>query len=80
MSLNRTRSDGKERHQHDPFSAMLPSHDLPVVHRRKEYVQSICTSGDMYDVAKDGGALLNHGWIVPVNHDWAGGALGRKRL
>lgn len=63
MSLNQKRSDTKGRHQHDPFSATLAHNDFPVVHRRKKYIQGICTGGDMYEIAKDGGALLNHGWI-----------------
>ena len=68
MRIHRKSRDAKETHQHDPFPTTLARKDLPVVHGCKEYIQSICTSGDMYEVAKEGSALLDHSFVGPVNH------------
>jgi hypothetical protein len=75
MSVNRNGHDAKETHRHGPFPATLARNNVPVVHGRKEYIQGICTSGDMHDVGKDGSALLNHSGVGPVNH-----GLGKRKV
>jgi len=77
MSINCRRSDAKETHRHGPFPAKLARNDVPVVYGRKEYIQRICTSGDMHDVGKHCRALLDHSRVGPVNHDWG---LGGRRV
>ena len=60
-------------YRHGPLPATLARNDVPIVNRRKENIQGICTGGDMYDVAKDCRALGNYSWVGPVNHGWEEG-------
>lgn len=70
-----------ETHWHRPLPATLARKDVPIVQRRKEYIQRICTTGDVHDVAKDDCALGDYRWARPVNHGWGGrGLRGRRGL